>query len=163
MKSKSTFIAVGAGVIIVALVIYFSYSVDQAKIRGEQFGNELKAIQDDLKHQQAEFYNHKQMLDNGTISKDEFLDYSKEHVTKMNGLIDRYGTISIPDSFTSSVKLFKLSTEKQLESDQHFVEWVRTNSTGDKVKSDLLIQESFEDEMAALSSYNKAKNPSDQN
>jgi hypothetical protein len=102
------------------------------------------------------------MLNESSITKEEFLEFSKEHVSKMEDLVSRYGDLNVPESFVSSVKLFKLSTQKQLESDRHLIEWVSTNDTAEKVQSDLALQEAFEDEMAALSSFNKAKNPAGQ-
>jgi hypothetical protein len=41
-------------------------------------------------------------------------------------------------------------------------ESIRTNDTSNKVRSDLLLQESFDDEMAALASFTKAKNSAGQ-
>jgi GTPase involved in cell partitioning and DNA repair len=150
------------GVVIIAFSILYVYSTDQAKIRGFNFGNNLQAIQDELKHVQSDFYSKKRMLEENSITKEEFLEFSKDHVQRMDEIISKYDNMTIPDSFSNAVKLFKLSTQKQLESDQFLIEWVRTNDTANKVRSDLLLQESFEDEMAALASFNKAKNPSGQ-
>jgi len=50
-----------------------------------------------------------------------------------------------------------MSTQKQLESDKLLIEWIRTNDTSNKIRSDLILQESFENEIAALDSFNKAK------
>lgn len=160
MKSgtKTTYIAATVGVIVVALSVFFMYSADQARLRGFNFGSELQAIQDELKQIQTEFYSKKTMLDEKTISKDEFLAFSENHLQRMRHLLLRYDDLLPPDSFASSVKLFKSSTQKQIESDEFLIEWVRTNDTASKVRSDLLLQESFEDEMAALASFTKAKN-----
>ncbi|MFY9301223.1 MAG: hypothetical protein WAO91_08550 [Candidatus Nitrosotenuis sp.] len=160
MKSgtKTTYIAIVVGVIIVTLSMFFIYSSDQARLRGFNFGNELQTIQDELKRVQTEFYSKKTMLDEKTISKDEFLAFSENHFQKMRQIFLRYDDLLPPDSFASSVKLFKSSTQKQIESDEFLIEWIRTNDTASKVRSDLLLQESFEDEMAALASFTKAKN-----
>lgn len=157
-KSKTTYIAVGIGVLVVALAIFFTYSADQAKIRGFNFGNNLQTIQDELKQIQTEFYSKKAMLDENAVSKEEFLAFSQTHIQRMQEVLTKYGTLSPPDSFTNSVDLFKTSTQKQIESDEFLIEWIRTNDTSNKVRSDLLLQESFEDEIAALASFTKAKN-----
>jgi hypothetical protein len=159
---KSTYLAIGLGIIIVAIAIFYFYSADQAKIRGFNFGNSLDAIQDELKQIQTDFYSKKRLLDESAITKEEFLEFSKEHVKRMEGVLSKYEALVSPDSFTKAVELFKTSTQKQLESDRFLIEWIRTNDTSDRVRSDLLLQESFENEMAALSSFEKAKNPSGQ-
>lgn len=159
---KSTYLAVGLGVIIVAIAIFYFYSADQAKIRGFNFGNSLDIIQDELKQVQTDFYSKKRLLDENAITKEEFLEFSEEHVKRMEDVLSKYETLVSPDSFTKAVEFFKTSTQKQLESDRFLIEWIRTNDTSDRVRSDLLLQESFENEMAALSSFEKAKNPSGQ-
>jgi hypothetical protein len=50
-----------------------------------------------------------------------------------------------------------------LESDQYLVEWIATNDTSHKIRSDALLQESFENEIAGLALYNEAKNNAGQN
>lgn len=157
-RTKTTYIAVVVGVIVVALSMFFVYAADQARLRGFNFGNELQAIQDELKQIQTEFYSKKVMLDEKTISKDEFLSFSDTHIQKMQQILLRYDSLLPPDSFADSVKLFRSSTQKQIESDKLLIDWIRTNDTANKVRSDLLLQESFEDEMAALASFTKAKN-----
>ncbi len=157
---KSTYLAVWIGVIVVALAVFYFYSADQAKIRGFNFGNNLDAIQSELKQVQTDFYSKKRLLDENTITKEEFLEFSEDHVKRMGELVSKYENLVSPDSFTKAVELFKTSTQKQLESDRFLIEWIRTNDTADRVHSDMLLQESFENEMAALSSYEKAKNPS---
>jgi hypothetical protein len=160
---KTTYIAVGVGVVIVTLAVFFIYSADQARIRGFNFGSSLEAIQDELKQTQTEFYSKKAMLDEKTISREEFFAYSDIHLQKMQDTLSKYDSLSPPESFAKSVMLFKTSTQKQIESDELLIEWMRTNDTSNKVRSDLLLQESFEDEMAALASYTKAKGGAGQN
>ncbi len=157
---KVTYIAVAVGVLIIALAIFYYYSADQARNRGEYFGNSLKSIQDDLKQTQTEFYSKKKMLEEDSITKEEFLKYTDTHIQNMQDVLKRYGDLMPPQSFAPSLKLFVLSTQKQLESDQFLIEWIRTNDTANRVRSDLLLQESFENEIAALDSFNKAKNSS---
>jgi len=153
---------VGFGVIIVAIAVFYFYSADQAKIRGFNFGNSLDAVQGELKQVQTDFYSKKRLLDENTITKEEFLEFSEEHVEKMEEMVSKYESLVSPNSFVKAVELFKTSTQKQLESDRFLIECIRTNDTSDRVRSDLLLQESFENEMAALSSFEKAKNSSGQ-
>lgn len=162
MKPSTTYIAVGIGVVVVALAIFYVYSADQAKIRGFNFGNNLQAVQDELKQVQTDFYSKKRLLDENAITKEEFLEFSKEHIKRMEDLASKYESLASPESFTKAVELFKLSAQKQLESDKFLIGWIMTNDTANKVRSDLVLQESFEDEMAALGLFKKAKNPSGQ-
>ncbi|MEM4378034.1 MAG: hypothetical protein QXX85_03500 [Candidatus Nitrosotenuis sp.] len=157
-KMKSTYLAVVIGVIVIGLAVFFTYSSDQAKIRGFNFGNSLQAIQDELKQIQTEFYSKKAMFDEGTIPREEFLEFSELHLQRMRDILGRYDELTPPESFANSVELFKISTKKQIESDRYLIEWIRTNDTSNKIRSDLLLQESFENEMAALASFTKAKN-----
>jgi hypothetical protein len=160
---KPTYLAIGVGVIIVGLAVFYTYAADQAKIRGFNFGNNLQAIQDELKQIQTEFYSKKTMLEESAISKEEFLEFSDLHLQRMQEMLVRYGSLTPPESFANSVELFKISTQKQIESDKFLIEWIRTNDTSNKVRSDLLLQESFENEMAALASFTKAKSNAGQN
>jgi len=161
-NTKSTYIAAGIGVMIVAISIFFIYSADQVRLRGFNFGISLQIIQDELKQSQTEFYSKKTMLDEKTISKEEFLVFSETHLQKMHEILSEYDKLSPPESFAKSVELFKISTQKQIESDEFLIEWIRTNDISNKVRSDLLLQESFENEMAALASFTKAKSSSGQ-
>jgi len=156
--SKITYIAIGVGVLVVALAIFYTYSADQAINRGTAFGNSLKNIQDDLKQTQTEFYSKKKMLEENSITKEEFLKYTNTHIQNIQNVLKRYDELLPPQSFAPALKLFKMSTQKQLESDKLLIEWVRTNDTSNKIRSDLILQESFENEIAALDSFNKAKN-----
>ncbi|MFM8659435.1 MAG: hypothetical protein ACKOCQ_05815 [Candidatus Nitrosotenuis sp.] len=158
MKVKATYLAVAVGIGIIAMAIFYVYSADQGRIRGKTFGDNLQIIQDEIKQEQTLFYSKKEMLDEKSITLQEFSDFAKEHTAKLNEILAKYNSLRPPESFVKSVELFKSSTQKQIESDKYFVEWITTNNTSDRVRSDELIQESFEDEMAGLASYNKAKN-----
>ena len=52
---KKTGFLIIAAILVIATIYYF-YSAEQAQIRGYNFGNELQAIQDDLKGEQVDFY-----------------------------------------------------------------------------------------------------------
>ena len=145
------------GVILVGVSIYYFYSAEQAQIRGYNFGNEIQAIQDELKDEQVDFYSKVSMWKENSISKDQILEYSDVHVLKMKNIIIKYTDLNIPDAFSGSVKLFKLSTETQLESDQHLINWMKNDDRSEKIRADELLQASFEYEMVALSSFEEAK------
>ena len=163
MRSKTTYLAVAGGIGIIALAIFFTYSADQAKNRGQYYGDSLKLIQEELKQTQTEFYSKKTMLDEHTITSEDFAVFGKTHIQKMNEILAKYDTLSPPEAFVKSTQLFKASTQKQIESDESLIEWIVTNDTSHKIRSDLLLQESFENEMAALASFSQAKNNAGQN
>jgi len=146
-----------AGVIIIALAIFYFYTADQAKTRGFTFGNELKNIQDELKATQNTFESKVSMWKKGELDKEEFLEFSNEHIDKMEQISFNYDKLSVPESFVESVKLFKLSTDTQIESDKHLIKWIENDDESERIRSDSILQESFEYEMAALSLYNAAK------
>ena len=156
MKSK-TLAAIAVGAIIIGLAVFYSYSADVAKNRGKFFGDSLQTLQDDLKQIQTEFYSHKSKLDKGDISKEEFASYGKVHLDKMSEILKKYDSLQPPESFIKSVSLLKDSTQKQIESDRYLIEWIMTNDTANKIRSDELLQESFENEMAGIASFRKAK------
>ena len=149
--------AILVGVIIVAMSIFFVYSSDQAKMRGEAFGKALEFIQVDLTKITHSFDSKVTMFKQGDISKGEFLEFTEKHEREMEKIILRYDNLQIPQSFVSSVELFKLSAETQLESDQYMIEWVRTDEDSAQVRSDSLFQQSIDYELAALAKYELAK------
>ena len=64
---KKTGFLIIAAILVIATIYYF-YSLEQAQIRGYNFGNELQAIQDDLKNEQGDFYSKVSMWKEGSIS-----------------------------------------------------------------------------------------------
>ena len=62
------------GVILIVAAIYYFYSTEQAQIRGFNFGNELQSIQEELKHEQTDFFSKISMWEEGNISKTQFLE-----------------------------------------------------------------------------------------
>jgi len=142
--------AISVGVIIVAMSIFFVYSSDQAKMRGEAFGKALEFIQEDLRKLTHSFDSKVSMFKQGDISKGEFLEFTEKHEREMEKIILRYDNLQIPQPFVSAVELFKLSAETQLESDKHMIEWVRTGDDTAHVRSDQLLHQSFQYEQAAL-------------
>jgi len=156
-KGLGRLASVGILVILIGIAIYYFYSADQGQIRGLQFGNELKAIQDGLELEQSEYYSNVSMWQEGSISKEEILQISEVHIVRMNEIVTKYADLQIPDTFSGAVKLYKLSTESQLESDIHLINWIEFGDESEKIRSDELLQQSFEYELAALTSFNDAK------
>ena len=153
----SIFSAIIVGLIIIGASIYYFYSAEQAQIRGFNFGNDLQAIQDELKEEQSDFYSKVSMWKEESVTKDQILEFADIHVLRMENIIAKYTDLQMPDVFSGSVKLFKLSTETQLESDQHLIDWIKNDDQSEKIRADELLQASFEYEMAALGLFEKAK------
>ena len=147
---------------IIGLVITYYYSAEQTRIKGFTFGNNLQGIQEDLKKIQTDFQSEITVWKEGNISKDEFLKYSDAHISKMEELISRYDALDPPEVFSSSVELFKLSTQSQLESDKEVIRWIQSGDINAKIRSDSLMEESFRYEMAALAKFNDVKAGIDQ-
>ena len=146
--------AITVGVIIVALSIFFVYSSDQAKMRGQAFGKALEFVQNDLRELTHSFDSKLSMFKQGGISNGKFLEFAEKHVYEMEKIIFRYDDLQTPQPFVSAIKLFKLSAETQLESDKYMIEWVRTGDDTAHIRSDSLFQQSIEYEGAALSEFN---------
>jgi len=144
-------------VLIIGSIIAYNYSVDQNKQKGLEFGNELKQIQGDVTQLQIQFYSEKTKWDEEDISKEELLEFYKVHLDKFKEIISRYDKLSPPELFQSSVDLFKISSETQLESDSQFIEWIKTGDELAKIRSDTQIQEAYEYENLGLVEFQLAK------
>ena len=144
-------------IILIGITIFYFYSAEQGKIRGYNFGNDLQIIQEELKNEQLNFYSNVRMWEENSITKNEILKLSEMHIKNMNGIISKYDTLQIPDTFSGAVKIFKLSTESQLESDEHLINWIEFGDEDEKIRSNEILQQSFEYELAGLASYNNAK------
>jgi len=142
---------------IVSGIIGYNYYIDQIKVKGLYFGNEIQQIQDDVKKTQDDFESKIIQLDEGDLTKEEFLEYSQIHISELEDIIPRYYGLDPPDPFVPSVDLFRLSTEIQLASDREYIKWVETEEESYKIRSDLLFQESFDYELAALAKFHAAK------
>jgi len=156
-KKRQNIILGIIAIVVIGLVIAYYYSAEQTRIKGFTFGNNLQRIQEDLKKIQIEFQSEITVLENGDISKDEFLEYSDMHISKMEELVFRYDALDPPEAFSSSVELFKLSTQSQLESDKEIIRWIQSGDMDAKIRSDSLMEESFGYEMAALAKFNAIK------
>lgn len=156
-SKKGTYIAIAGGAIIIGLVVAFNYYLDQARISGERFGTNLQQIQTDLKKQVSDYESKITMWKEGDLKKQEILQISEKHLADLEDVLLRYDSLIPPQAFVSSLKLFKLSTQSQLESDKLLKEWIETGDNSTKIRSDELLQQSFEYETSALAAYNIAK------
>ncbi len=145
------------GIIIIGFAVAFNYSLDQAKLAGERFGKSLEQIQTDLKKQVSDYESKIILYQEGSVTKQEILEISENHLTEIENLVARYDTLLPPQAFAPSLELFKLSAQSQLESDRLLKEWIETGDNSTKIRSDELVQQSFEYEASALASFNKAK------
>jgi hypothetical protein len=154
---KQNIVILTIAIIIIGAIAGYNYSVDQTKQKGLKFGNELQQIQEEVKQLQIEFNSKVTQYEEEDLSQDELLEYSKNHIEKLHSIILKYDDLVPPKSFAPSVELFKLSTQAQLDSDREFTEWVKTKDASHNIRSDSLLQESFEYEMMALGEFNAAK------
>ena len=158
-KNSVVYAAIIIGILVVSSTIFFVYSNDQAKLRGQMFGNELKQIQDDLKKNTHSYDSKLSLFKEGNLDREKFLEFAEKHKDEMSKIILRYDSLQIPNDFKTAVDLFKLSSETQLESDILIMEWVKTGNDAAHIRSDALLQESFDYEMAALAEYKLVQVP----
>ncbi|MGI0097813.1 MAG: hypothetical protein ACREAJ_05445 [Nitrosopumilaceae archaeon] len=156
-KKRQNIILGIIAIAVIGFVIAYYYSAEQTRIKGFTFGNNLQRIQEDLKKIQTDFQSEITVFEDRDISKNEFLEYSDAHISKMEELVSRYDALDPPEVFSSSVELFKLSTQSQLESDKEIIRWIQSGDMDAKIRSDSLMEESFGYEMAALAKFNAAK------
>lgn len=155
-QKQNIVLAVIALVIIVGIMAY-NYYIDQIKIKGFNFGNKILQIQNDLKKMQDDYESKIIQWTEGDLSKEELLEYSQIYISGLEGLITRYDKLTPPVPFIASVELFKLSTETQLESYGEYIKWIETQDSSFKIRYNLLLQESFEYELAALAKFKNAQ------
>ena len=158
-KNSAIYAAAVIGILIVSSTIFFVYSSDQTKIKGQMFGNELKQIQDDLKKNTHSYDTKLSLFKEGSLDREKFLEFAEKHKDEMSNIILRYDSLQIPNGFKTAVDLFKLSSETQLKSDIQIMEWVKTGYDAAHIRSDALLQESFDYEMAALAEYKLVQVP----
>lgn len=156
-SKKQNIIIVTIAVIIIGVIAGYNYSADQTKQKGLRFGNELQQIQEEVKQIQIEFNSKVTQWEEGDLSQQELEEYSNGHIEKLQNVILKYEDLIPPKQFESSVELFRLSTQAQLDSDKEFIEWIKTRDDSHNIRSNSLLQESFEYEMMALGEFNAAK------
>jgi len=156
-KKIQNIIILSIAILIIGLIIAYNYSVDITKQKGLQFGNELNQIENDLSDIQGKFYSEKTKWTEGNISKVELLKFYDIHVDNFREIISRYDKLTPPELFKSSVILLKISAETQLESDLQFIVWINTGDESAKIRSNALIQESYEYQNLGLVEFQTAK------
>ena len=156
-SKKGFYFVIVIGAVIIGLVIAVSYHVDQAKISGQRFGINLEQIQADLKKEVSDYESKLTSWKEGQITKQDILQISENHLLELEKILERYDKLITPQTFVSSVELFKRSTQTQIESDNLLKEWIETGDNSTKIRSDELLQQSFEYETSALASFNMAK------
>ena len=149
--------AIAVGVIVIGMSIFFVYSSEQAKMRGQAFGRAIEFVQEDLRKTYHTFDSKVSMFKQGDISKDEFLKFGDSHIVAMASIILRYDNLQTPQPFVPAVELFKLSAETQLESDKNMIEWVGTGEEFYMIRSDQMLYQSFDYEQAALLEFNSVQ------
>lgn len=150
-------IAISIGVIIIGLTIFVVYYLDQSKLSGQRFGDQLAQIQTELKNETQSFDQQLTLYKTGQISKDQMIKITDNHIAMVQDILSRYNGLKPPEAFTPSLQLFRLSTQTQIESDQYLKTWIQTGDNSSKAKSDELLQQSFQYEMNALQSYGTNK------
>lgn len=143
--------------ILIGLIIWYAYSAEQTRQQGFEFGNDLLNIQEEVKQLQINFNSKLTQWDEGDLTKQELLEYADSHFENLSDVVNSYDNLAPPSQFLASVNLFKLSTSSQLESDKNYIEWIKTGKNSDRIRSDSLLQESFDFEILALGEFNKAK------
>ena len=159
MKKKKiqNIIILSIAITIIGVIIAYNYSIDTTKQKGLQFGNELSQIENELSDIQGQFYSEKTKWNEGDVSKEELIEFYKNHVNDFREIILKYDELSPPELFESSVALLKISAETQLESDLQFIQWIKTGDESAKIRSDALIQEAYEYQNLGLVEFQTAK------
>lgn len=156
-SKKGLYFAIVIGAVIIGLVIAVSYYVEQAKISGQRFGTNLEQIQSDLKKLVSDYESKLTSWQEGNLTKQEMLQISESHLTDLEKIIERYDKLDPPQAFAPSVEFFKRSTQTQFESDKLLKEWIDSGDNSTKIRSNELLQQSFEYETSAIDSFNAAK------
>tara|TARA_B100000378_G_scaffold110067_1_gene88276 strand:- start:35 stop:544 length:510 start_codon:yes stop_codon:yes gene_type:complete len=153
-KQATMRIAVSVGIVIIALSVFFVYSSEQAKIRGEAFSKAIEFVQEDLRKTYHSFDSKVSMFNQGNITKDDFLKFAEKHELEMEKIILRYDNLQTPQPFAPAVKLFKLSAETQFEADKYIIEWIRTGDDTARIRSVSAYDQSLQYEQAGLFEFN---------
>ena len=156
-KPKNKFPIIIIGAVIIGIIVFYFYSAEQAKIRGSVFGNEIQILQEDIAFEQNRFISGIAQWEEGTITDEEMKSIGESHLKEFNKLLGKYDELQPPDAFSSSVRLFKLSLEYQVQSHELRLNWIKTGDELELIRSSELTQLSFEAEQAGLKAFNDAK------
>jgi hypothetical protein len=158
---KKMQLAIVTGAIIIGLVIIFNYNLDQSKISGQSFGDNLAQMQNVLKNETANYDAQILQYQAGNITEQSILQISDTHLIVLSDILSKYNKLKPPAPFAPSLELFRLSTQAQLDSDRLLKEWIQTKDNSTKIRSDQLLEQSYYYETRALDSFNKAKTNSE--
>ena len=85
-KKQNITLAVIATVILVVIISY-NYSIDQVKVKGFNFGNELQQIQDEVKKLQNDFESKTIQWQEGDLTKEQLLEFSQKSILELEMLL----------------------------------------------------------------------------
>ncbi|MDH3611147.1 MAG: hypothetical protein OEM79_05230 [Nitrosopumilus sp.] len=157
MKKKQNIIILISVIAIIVGIVSYNYSAEQTRQKGFIFGNDLEQIQTEVKDLQTIFYSKQKQWEEGSITQEELFQHYEKHVHEFEEIISKYDKLVTPESFQSAVKLLKLSSQTQLDSDTQYIEWMKTGDESFKVRSDSQYQQALEYEMTGLVEYYSAK------
>ena len=144
-------------VVVVGAIIAYNYSAEQTRQKGLVFGMELEAIQDKVKTLQTEFYSERTKWEEGDTSREDLLGFYDMHVKKFEDVIEEYNALEPPGLFDGTVKLLRLSSQTQLDSDSEYIKWIKDGDQSSKARSDALLQDALEYELLGLVEFYSAK------
>ena len=156
-KQKQRIVLIAIVSILVGGVIGYNYYIDQIKIKGGIFSTQIEQIQDDVKQLQTKYFSKINSMEEGDLTKEEFLEYSKKHFADMEELILKYDDLDTPAPFISSVEFLKLSTESQLEGDREIALWIDTGKAEHDIRATELYQESATYELTGLGKFKEVQ------
>ena len=156
-KQKQRIILIAVVSVLVGGVVGYNYYIDQIKIKGGIFSTQIEQIQGDVKQLLINYESKINSIEEGDITKEEFLEYSKKHFAEMEELILRYDQLDTPAPFISSVEFLKLSTESQLEGDRQIALWIETGEEEYDIRATELYQESATYELAGLGKFKEVQ------
>ena len=116
--------------------------------------NELEFLQNELNIIQSEFEKKIEEFKNNSMSKEKIASYSNEYNKNLKILSNKYDSLETPVNLLNSINLFKLSIDAQQKSNNLMIKWMYGNNQNNLIRSDYLLQNSFEYESGALSLYN---------
>ena len=139
--------------VIIGIIVGYNYYIDQVKIKGGIFSNEIEILQEDLTQLQIKYSSNVNIFKENEMTKNEFQVVADKHFENMQEIIDRYDDLDPPEPFKPSVDLFRLSAESQFERDKQIALWIETGDESYNIRADELHQESFSYELAALADF----------
>jgi len=140
--------------IIICVSILYIYNNETNIEKCEVLHTKFEILQNELNASQNNFENQIKMFKHNSLNKEKIMQDLQKHNKNLEGLMAKYNDLKAPSDLMNSVNLFKLSLVAQYESNYWMIKWVHTNNQSDLIRSDYLLQNSFEYESGALSMYN---------